>query len=138
MKSVLLCLVLLLSGLAQPVSAQVVTTGPITTNHKAVWEQSNEASSAAAATLTYRLRIDGATTPVVFVGVVCAVPSPPVALGVFTCTANMPQAAVDKVNVRGTHSLVLRAFDGTTESGDSIPFVLTVPPATATGLRVTQ
>ena len=129
------CIAVLLS-LSVTAHAQVVVTGPVTTSHAAVWDQENISSAAAAAALTPMFRIDGAG-PFSPTGVTCIafVPATP---NKWTCRVNLNAQMVSLLNLTGSHSMVLRMLDPTTklEGTDSVPFVLTSPPAAPTGLRV--
>lgn len=127
--------VLLVAGPAR--AQQVVTVGPISTANRIAIDVTNEASAQTASALTFRVRVDvpvtGAFTALT--GITCA-PMVPAEPGAFTCITAVPQAVVDKVNVRGPHQITVTAFDGTSESPSSLPFALPVPPASPRGVRV--
>lgn len=121
---------------AGPVRAQTITQGPLTTANKIVWDMDNEASAASAAGLTYRMRVDQPISgPFTALAGVTCVAYVPATANKWTCTASVPQAVATATTVRGSHSLTLTAFDGTSESGASLPFVLPTPPAVPSSLR---
>lgn len=85
--------------------SQTIVNGPVTTANKAVWDQSDVATAAAAAALTPRFRIDG-LGPFSPTGTTC-VPFVPTTANKWTCSVNINAAMVAQLNLTGSHSMVL-------------------------------
>lgn len=64
-------MLVLLLCLVSPVSAQTVTTGPVSTLNKVAWGMPDGVNINAAQAFEARIFVDGATTPLVLTGVVC-------------------------------------------------------------------
>lgn len=113
----------------------VVTTGPVSTADR-VELTSTEPTVAAAQSLAYRARVDQPPTgPFTVLTVTCAIPAGGTAV---VCTGPLPAALVTALNVRGTHTVTITAFDSAAnlEGAASIPFVLISPPGAPTGVRI--
>jgi len=130
-------IVLLAVVFATSLSAQTITTGPISTTNTVAWTQANEASAAAAQALQYRMRVDVPVAgPFLLLGVATCIATTTATS--WDCTTAVTQALADAVNVRGQHVLTLTAYDPTAklESPAALPFSLTSPPSAPTAVRI--
>lgn len=122
--------------LAASLQAQTITVGPVSTSTKVAWDSSNGSTAAAVQALEARLVVDNAAPVVLTTNKACAASA---TAGLFSCTATLTAALVTAINKIGSHSIVLKEYDPSTqlESAASVPFVLKSPPAVPTGVRLT-
>lgn len=136
MKKWLVIALLLVPALLQ---AQTVTKGPVTTSMRFEWEcpaNLNPFTPTECLTYEYRLRIDNIPATAL-TGVTCAAPVAPSTA--IPCRANLNQSNVDALNRPGAHAVTLSAFRADqTESGLSLPFILTMELSAPTQFRIVQ
>lgn len=107
-------------------------TWPYTTANKLAWESPAQNGTAAQAqALVGRLYVDGSASFTPITWTTCT--GTPV-----VCTAALTTALLAIFNAwaRGTHTLELSLFDGTTESAKSSPFSQMVGPAPPVNLTI--